>query len=117
MEYTREELIDICEQSFVPESKWDNRDTAKAQIGIGTSYALLKAGCEFEVKYKPDGKNDPCVTNEHTIWIQFYVKNFMWFEHAEEEHRGFKRKDDGDLYHYYLPTKKRLQLANGGDWY
>ena len=51
MNYTRSDLIGICERSIVAEDQWLNRDTAKAQIGVGTVWALLKAGCDFHICY------------------------------------------------------------------
>lgn len=95
--YTLEELIDICEKAFVKESDWKNRDTEEAQCQLGECYALLKAGCEFEIKEETDDK---------TIWLVVYSKGFMYFEGGnKEEHE------------YYLPTYKRLESAEGKDWY
>lgn len=114
--YTREMLIDICEKAVVDTSKWDNRDSAQAQIGVGTAWALLKADCKFEVTYKP--KSDPCVTDDKTIWIQFFVTDFYWFDGMGHEER--KKYPDGKPnhdYHFFLPTQKRLDENPGGDWY
>ena len=97
-EYTREELLAICEAGFVPQEHWSNRDTASAQRQLGEAYALLKAGCDYSI-----GSD----TNNRTIWA------VITFE-------GFARKDyDGglDTEHFYLPTRKRLADANGTDWY
>lgn len=110
MQYTREELIKICEQAFVPQNKWHNRDSSSAQIHLGECYALLKAGCHFEMNQdgpKPD---------DQTIWIQFFVKDFLWFEGSQETEFGNKSNSQED-YLYYLPTQKRLDKANGQDWY
>ena len=99
----REDLIKICEQAFVPEDKWRNRDSESAQCQLGECYALLKAGCDFEVVYD----DDICETNEYTIWLYVYSKGFIYFDYAGEK----------EQHHYYLPTQKRLDEANGGDWY
>lgn len=114
MKYTRTKLINICEKAIVDEVKWTNRDSAKSQIGIGTALVLLKANCEFEIKTKDNTKDGSgCITNDETIWIQFYVKDFAYFEWLEDRERG-----NADLdYHFYLPTMKRLRKAKGGDWY
>lgn len=111
--YTREELLDICEKSFVPQDKWWDRDSASAQLGVGKCYALLKAGCEYKILFTVDG--DGCSTDDKTIWIQFYVHDFQWFEYGSEsfDHRGVEDMD----YHFYLPTLKRLEERKGGDWY
>ena len=111
MNYTRKKLIEICEQSFVNQDKWTNRDSAESQISLGSCYALLKCGCHYEIKYTEDGTG--CNTDERTIWIQFLVKDFMWFEGCDEDERGNENHD----YHFYLPTQKRLDETKGNDWY
>lgn len=121
MEYTREKLIEICESAIVPQSQWDDRDSASAQEGVGKVLVFLRAGCDFEVKTKENTKGD-CITNENTIWIQFWVKDFRWFEWGNEDGWDRPRKDgkignDNHDYHFYLPTEKRLESADGGDWY
>ena len=108
--YTRKELINICENAIVPQSKWKNRDTASAMLGVGKCLILLKSGCDFEVDYT----DKYCRTDDMTIWIQFYVHDFVWFEYDfEKETKGSKSSD----YHFYLPTLKRLKEVNGEDWY
>ena len=107
-EYTREDLIKICEQAFVPEDKWHDRDSENAQCKLGECYSLLKAGCDFEVIYE----DEVCGTDEYTIWLYIYSKGFMWFEDWGEDRDSSKEK-----HLYYLPTQKRLDEANGGDWY
>lgn len=103
--YTREDLIKICEQAFVPEEKWHDRDSESSQCKLGECYALLKAGCDFKVTY--EDKESMCVTDENTIWLYIYSKGFEYFDWSEKK----------DEHHYYLPTQKRLDEANGGDWY
>ena len=56
-------------------------------------------------------------TDEDTIWLYIYSKGFMYYESCypddtEEERKGYKEKK-----HFYLPTQKRLDEANGEDWY
>lgn len=104
MNYTREQLINICEKSFVPQTKWRNRDTADSILGVGKCLALLKAGCHFEIKEE---------TTESTIWIQFFVRDFGWFEGSQDCKDGNQSHD----YYFYLPTAKTLEEVNGGDWY
>ena len=107
-EYTREDLIKICEQAFVPENMWHDRDSESSQRKLGECYALLKAGCDFRVVYD----DDLCGTDENTIWLYVYSNGFSWFEDWGEDRYLSKEK-----HHYYLPTQKRLDEANGGDWY
>ena len=114
MKYTREDLLRICEQAFVSEDKWHDRDSENAQSQLGECYALLKDGCEFEVTYDDD---DICGTDENTIWLFVYSKGFMYYEsvcgnETPEELKSYKEKK-----HFYLPTQKRLDEANGEDWY
>ena len=116
MEYTREMLIEICEKSFVPQSKWNNRDSFSAQKGVAMCYMLLKAGCKFQIKYKEDFKDDTTVTNEDTIWLKFWAKDFTWFDVLdmdEDEYPDGRELNDV----YYLPTLKKIEAANGQDWY
>lgn len=109
-DYPRERLIKICEQAFVDQSKWHDRDSAASQIGIGSCYALLKSGCKYEIQFTENGQG--CHTDEDTIWIQFWVKDFMWFELG-----GNKDGNDNHDYHFYIPTEKKLESCNGQDWY
>lgn len=113
-EYTREELIAICEKAIVPQSEWSDRDSFDSIKGVGIAYALLKAGCKFQVLYE-----EPLITDESTIWIKFWVKNFSWFEMANEEDcpDGYCSDSDGSELTIYLPTEKRLEQTKGKDWY
>ena len=111
MEYTREKLIEICEKAFVPHEDWGNRDSAMSQIALGSCYALLKAGCYFEIQYTKNGSG--CHTDDHTIWIQFWVRDFMYFEGVQDTANGNADSE----YIFYLPTEKRLKEREGRDWY
>lgn len=102
-DYTREELLSICEDAFVPQKKWSNRDSAEAQKQLGWCYAWLKAGCEFEILTK-----DTLGTDESTIWVEITAQGFMYFESGE----GCEDKES-----FYLPTRQRLEERKGGDWY
>jgi len=112
--YTREKLIEICESAFVQQTNWRNRDSASAQIQLGQAFALLKAGCDFDIKYTKEKTG--CHTNEETIWIQFYVHDFSYFEYQMNEDPEYRGSDSND-YHFYLPTRQRLDEVKGADWY
>lgn len=101
-EYTRDELLEICEKAFVHTDRWHDRDSHYAQCQLGECYALLKDGCEFKVLYDDDLKTD-----DHTIWVTITSTGFAWFEYD-----GAMEEDV-----YYLPTLKRLEDADGWDWY
>lgn len=116
IEYTREELIAICEAAIVPESEWNDRDSYGAQFQVGECWALLRAGCEFEILYRPaDVRSaDGCFTDEDTIWINTYGKGFQYFESHEpgDPDRPYMEEE-----RHYLPTRKRLAEAAEKDWY
>ena len=103
--YTRKQLIEICEKAIVKETEWRDRDSGAAHINVGTCWALLKAGCKFTIKVD----DSACSTDEETIWVSIQFKGFQTFEFdsdsaLEEDTR-------------YLPTQKRLNKIEGGDWY
>lgn len=100
-DYTREELIAICERGVVAEKDWRNRDSCGAHQQLGSCWALLKAGCQFYIRTGTDG----CSTNAKTIWVEINAHGFAKFDH------GGSLDDET----YYLPTPERL--ACGGDWY
>ena len=101
MEYTREDLIDLLEKAIVPEGKWSDRDSDSAQSQCGEALALLKCGCDFNLdpseRLKPDS---------NIIWIEIHTKGFSYFEGGDKESET-----------YYIPTQKKLDEVNGGDWY
>lgn len=101
-DYSREELLSICDRSFVDHDKWSDRDTAQMQRQLGECYVLLKDGCEFKILF--DGNS--CNTDEDTIWLEITFNGFSSFEGGKQETET-----------YYLPTEKKLVEANGGDWY
>lgn len=109
MKYTREELLDICENAFVQESDWSNRDSCNSQAKLGTAYAFLRCGCEYQVMTKEtEDDGCGCITNDRTIWLRFFVQDFMAFEYGD----GPNEWEDI----FYLPTPQRLEKKTG-DWY
>lgn len=118
-DYTREELISICERAIVPQSKWENRDSEQAQAGVGRCWQLLKCGCEFEVLIGSKEQSTLLATDENVIWLQFYVHNFAWFENDEDSRpaKGYDIDSTGEPLNFYLPTEKALVNAKGKDWY
>lgn len=101
-DWTREELVSICEEAVVPIKFWNNRDSADAQAGVGRVWALLKAGAEFTVI-----DQGTCATTDRTIWIELSWPGFQTFE------VGSGWAEDT----FYLPTPHRLAEAAGTDWY
>lgn len=99
--YTRDELVAICERAIVAEDAWRDRDSAGAQMQIGQAWALLAAGCEFDIESADD----------ETIWIEVHPRGFMTFECGVED------AGTADWQTFYLPTPQRLDAAAGTDWY
>jgi hypothetical protein len=105
MQYTREDLIAICEKAIVPVSKWSNRDTPQSQEGIGKVWVLLKTGCPFTVIYEEDSPG--VITNERTIWLRITSPVFSTFDSGRPEYEEL----------FYLPTLTRIEACSGEDWY
>jgi len=127
MEYSREELIQICKDAVVEFHKWLDRDSYLAQVNINSIYMGLCAGVEYSYK----------VEDNRTIWINFkkptetqrkkLLNNQLDIDSLEDyrEEYGY----DTEMFdgygidwngHYlggYLPTRERLIEADGGDWY
>lgn len=101
-DYTREQLIDICERAIVPQDKWSDRDSASAHEKVGISYVYLKAGVEFDIV----DEDEILQPDEFTIWIKFKVKGFNYTEMGEY-----------DVATCYIPSEKALDKAKGEDWY
>ena len=108
--FTRQQLISICERAVVDVSKWRNRDSPSSQESIGKLWVLLKANCQFEVLYENDG----LCTNDNTIWLRVWSPKFRHFDWD-----GFDLNDRDTMEDetFYMPTTARLDHSNGNDWY
>ena len=104
-DYTREELISICEAAIVPISKWLNREAPYSQEQLGLCATMLKCGAEFFISHA--GRT---ATNDKTIWVAVHWPSF---NDMEQGHKEWNSVSDT----FYLPTRQRLANANGGDWY
>src|SRR5579859_6852891 len=78
-DYTREDLIVLCEHAIVDEENWRNRDTAYSQMRIGACWALLKALCDFTLILEA---KDEVATDERTIWLEVVFDGFHTFENG-----------------------------------
>lgn len=136
MNYTREQLINICERAVVPHQKWHDRDSYISQKNIQSVYKGLTAGLDFKIITKED---DPEYhSDEQIILIKFTAPiDFDKLEKGKElkisEREDYFRDCDPDYetemfngdgidFHSdwtrtYMPSKKRLDEANGSDWY
>ena len=97
--FTREVLLQLCNDAIVQESSWSDPDTTNSQLGVGACWALLKAGCEYKTNL-----------DDYYIHIHFKAKDSIWFERSEPVYNDNK-------YKFYLPTRERLNEAEGKDWY
>lgn len=104
-DWTRGELIAICERAIVPVDEWHDRDSPGAQRSVGEVWAFLKAGCAFKVLAT---SGEDCCTDENTIWIEIEHPSFSSIEWGRQK---------GERDTYYLPTPKRLEERKGRDWY
>lgn len=104
-DYTREELIALCERAPAQMSDWYNRDSASAHLQLGQAWALLRAGCPFQVITVGH-----MATTDTTIWVHIEWKGFQAFELGLED----GGMDDDE---FYIPTAKRLDDVGGRDWY
>jgi hypothetical protein len=102
-DYTRDDLIAICERAFVPHAKWSDRDTAFAQRQLGECYALLRAECDFIICR---GEHD-LKTDDKTVWVEITYRGFGNFDYD----------GDWDVDTFYVPTIARLDQRDGQDWY
>lgn len=102
-EYTRDELLAVCDRAFSLEENWCDRDSSSAIRQLGECYALLRAECEYRILHRGGLKTD-----ERTIWVEVSYDGFDHFESGgSKEHESF-----------YLPTPARLDAAGPQkDWY
>ncbi|MBA2678645.1 MAG: hypothetical protein H0U76_09680 [Ktedonobacteraceae bacterium] len=113
IDYTREELIVLCELAIIPEESWRHIDTSSGQKKIGNCWALLKAGCQFSVLTKDNKRKKGTVfsvTNERTIWVEIEMKGVVPFK------QGPYANSIPQIELFYIPTLERLEAANGEDW-
>lgn len=107
VDYTRDELIAICERAVVPIEKWRNRDSPSSHEKLGLAWVMLKAGAMFQVHPSREGVSG-CFTDARTIWLTISWHNFSDFEYGTKF---------GENEMFYLPTPERLDETVGGDWY
>jgi hypothetical protein len=104
--YSRQQLVALCQKAFVKQKDWEDRDSASAQIQLAQAYWLLKGGCKFRIRDNKE-KDKEFITDNVTIWLDIYWRGFKNFETGGDlEERTF-----------YIPTLKRLKIYPKGDWY
>ena len=96
-EYTKEDIIKLCDDGVVHFSEWDDRDTPSAQSQLATARAYLIAGCPFRMCIKGSIRSD-----DETVWIEI---------------KHYKFEDEPSFHTYYIPTRKRLDESKEKDWY
>jgi hypothetical protein len=109
-EYTREELIKLCDEGQVDYSKWCDRDSFSAQRQLHIAKLTLLGGCKFRIiTNRKEGSlwekrkiESSCVTDEETIWVEIFYDEW---------------EDGEDWQNHFIPTPKKLKEVNRGDWY
>jgi hypothetical protein len=84
VDYTREEIIALCDKAIFDVAEWSNRDHPQAMIQVGKCWALLKAGCQFKV-ITEDPLNIGIVTNEKIVYLEVWYPVFGDFENDTTE--------------------------------
>lgn len=106
-DFSRENLIAICEAAVVNVKSWANRDSPNAHEKLGLCWVLLKAGCEFHI-HAPNPGERGCYTDDMTIWLNISWPTFSTFEYGGGSYSSET---------FYIPTPKRLRKNLGRDWY
>lgn len=99
---TRAQLKSLCSSAIVSFDSWSHRYSGNAQRQLGELWALLSAGCEFEI--------DENKTDETRICVKILYGASEQGKVAHEN--GIYEYDD--LNTYFLPQPQRL---TEGDWY
>lgn len=109
-DYTREELIAICERAVVPIDKWSDRDSPSSHEKLGLCWVMLKAGGDFAIHRTAKEGERGCFTDDRTIWLTVRWPGFNNFEFGTTN-----QPSESD--EFYLPTPERLDATAGRDWY
>lgn len=121
--YTRDYLIDICERAVVPCSNWSNRDSYIAQINVQNIYRGLMLGLDYTVDESDYDSLTINFINCNPIQPDADQYNLdidnldSYFELKGTDSEMFYCSSHFDAYGGFLPTEKRLQEADGYDWY
>ena len=128
IKYTREELIEICKNSIVHHTKWNDRDSHIAQCEINSIHEGLTAGFDFKIDKE---------TDDETIWISFVNIDFNKIDNGEsleindvedyfrdcdpeyetEMFEGYGIDFKSNYTRGFMPTRKKLNDSDGEDWY
>lgn len=85
--YTREDLIELCERAVVPCSEWHDRDSLSAQKNLEEVYSFLKIGCDYKMNNESD----------RTVWIAF--SNVTYEQYTNSYHSlGIDSIEDYKIY-------------------
>jgi hypothetical protein len=120
----KDDLIQLCIDSYVPFTSWSNRDSYSAQQNVKNIYQLLKAGAPYTFSIEGD-----TIQIEFSNVYQFFDvietisfnidsrEDYLEENPDDEMFDGSSIYDCGDAFYGYLPTRKRLDNSHGGDWY
>jgi hypothetical protein len=103
LDYSREELIELCEKSIVPVLDWGG-GSRSAHLRLAECWMLLKAGCRFRVLCDfLDGKSENDVTDQQTIWLRV-----RWPNQADLNWLGMGVDSEENV--FFIPTPPALFL-------
>lgn len=134
---TREELIGLCEDSVVHYSKWHDRDSYSAQVGIQSIYQGLTAGLDFRIITE---EIDPDYHSTDSTLIIEFIQPIDFDKLANGKHLEISTREEyfenrdpnyesemfngygidffGTYTKTYMPTRKRIEECGiGNDWY
>jgi hypothetical protein len=126
MEYTRKDLIQICLDGVIHHTKWRNRDSYSAQVQLNDIYNALTANIEYTYRVEYE-----------TIWIDFEKASYGdlsdgsylnisdiedYFNDCDPERETEMFNSNGIDFQSnyrggYMPTRKKLDVIEGDDWY
>lgn len=100
-DYTREEMIALCDKAIFDVADWSNRDHPEAMVQVGKCWALLKSGCQFKI-ITEDENNIGLVTMEHIVWLEITFPVFNDFEYGTTKTPEYSET-------FYIPTQANNQ--------
>jgi hypothetical protein len=133
---TREELIELCQDSVIHHTKWMNRDSYSAQRGIQSIYEGLTAGLDFRIVTKeisPDyHSTDSILIIEfpHPDLDKLKDAKYLEISSMEDYFKDCDPEYETEMFNgegidfsssytqTYMPTRQRLESVGiGNDWY
>lgn len=124
-EYTREELIQLCLDSYVPYTLWEDRDSYLLQQYVQHAYYLLTSGVDFHAKVEGDmigitvevNKENKNMIISKGLYMDIDDVELYRQENPESEiFEKFHAIFGYDTQYVSIPTRERLEKYKGRDW-